>query len=102
MSRSAPSREIHAWQQPILASSVSRSAGSVGTTSLRKARDDAADFVDLCMISDSWHIDLANTAWGAIVAALVAATVGVLFKGMADSRLAKAQGEITKQVQQYL
>jgi hypothetical protein len=50
----------------------------------------------------SWHVDFANTAWGAIVAAIVSATIGILLKAVADRNLAKAQGEITKNVQDHV
>jgi hypothetical protein len=49
-----------------------------------------------------WRVNFANTAWGAIVAALITAIGGGLLKGRVDAELARSQGEITERVQTRL
>ena|SRR5262245_49563413 len=49
-----------------------------------------------------WRVNFANTAWGAIVAALITGIVGVFLKGRVDAELARSQGEITERIQTKL
>jgi len=76
-----------------------------GDTSEEKKMIGASALVGLSAATTQnggWQPDFANTAWGAIVAALVSATIGIFFKFLADRDLAKRQADLTIKVQDHV